>query len=284
MTLSDRIAGKVPLVAKMGVQTALTTEEESALVNYIDYMANRGFPLSIPQVLGFAWYIAKEKGKGDSFQKTGPSRKWWRGFKRRHPNLGLRRPDALDRGRASMGNVNSLRDYFELLKETLDSNGLTDKPTQIYNCDEAALYLNKSAGQKVVVPTRFKHAHSVSVATNEHISVHCCASAAGSTIPPMIIFSKSLPGGAYHKQGPINASYACSESGFMEQTLYQQWFEQTFLPYAVPECPLLLIQDGASSHVSAPLIRSAIANDVILLCLPPKTTHITQPLDVAVYS
>ncbi|KAL4227912.1 hypothetical protein ACF0H5_013351 [Mactra antiquata] len=45
----------------------------------------------------------------------------------------------------------------------------------------------------------------------------------------------------------------------------------------------LLIQDGASSHVSVDLIRSAIANGVILLCLPPKTTHITQPIDVAVY-
>lgn len=31
------------------------------------------------------------------------------------------------------------------------------------------------------------------------------------------------------------------------------------------------------------LVRSAIANEVILLCLPPKTTHITQPLHVAVY-
>ena len=44
----------------------------------------------------------------------------------------------------------------------------------------------------------------------------------------------------------------------------------------------MLIQDGASSHIGVDLIRAAIENDVVLFCLPPKTTHITQPLDVAV--
>ncbi|WAQ93895.1 hypothetical protein MAR_006366 [Mya arenaria] len=100
------------------------------------------------------------------------------------------------------------------------------------------------------------------MATKEHISVHCCINAAGNALPPMIIFTNTLPG------GPINATYACSDSGFMDQYLYFQWFEIVFLQYAVPQRPLLLIQDGALSHVSVPLIRSAVANDVILLYLP----------------
>lgn len=283
MTLSDRINGKVSLNAKMGVKTALTEDEELALCNYISYMANRGFPLTIQQLIGFAWCIAREHGKESVFTKSGPSRKWWKGFKNRHPDLSLRRPDPLDRGRACFGNVNAIRDYFQLLKETIESNDLKEKPDQIYNCDEAALFFNKSAGQKVIVPTRTRHPHSLSVATSEHISVHCCVNAAGQALPPMLIYSKSLPGGSYHKQGPINASYAYSDSGFMDQALYHQWFMKTFLPHAVPRRPLLLIQDGASSHVSVNLIKSAIENDIILLCLPPKTTHITQPLDVAVY-
>ncbi|KAH3781480.1 hypothetical protein DPMN_159310 [Dreissena polymorpha] len=87
---------------------------------------------------------------------------------------------------------------------------------------------NKSAGQKVIVPTRNKHAHSLSVATNEHISVHWCVDAAGHALPPMNIFTNSLPGGPYHRLGPVNASYACSDSGFMDQTLHLQWFEKTF--------------------------------------------------------
>ena len=65
----------------------------------------------------------------------------------------------------------------------------------------------------------------------------------------MMIFTRTLPGGAYHREGPVNASYACSENGFMDQNLYLQWFEKFFLAHVVPERPLLLIQDGASSHI-----------------------------------
>jgi hypothetical protein len=278
MTLSDRVKGKVKMDAKWGNKTALTAEEENSLVSYIEYMAKRGFPLTIPLVSGFAWCIPKQRGKGDVFTKCGPTKRWWQGFQKRHPQLRLRSPDSLDRGRASMGNVYSLREYFALLKDTLDYNDLHSKTHLIFNCDEAAINLNKSAGQRVVVPKDQKQAHGISSATNEHVTVHCCVNTAGGTIPPMVIFKKT-----YHKKGPVNATYAVSDTGFMDQELYFQWFQKTFLKYALPERPLLLIHDGASSHMSWPLIQSAIANDVIILCLPPKTTHITQPLDEAVY-
>ena len=45
MTLSDRIRGNVRLSKKMGVETALTTEK-SVLCHYIEYLTQRGFPLS----------------------------------------------------------------------------------------------------------------------------------------------------------------------------------------------------------------------------------------------
>lgn len=283
MSLSDRVNHKVQLQSKSGVCTVLSESDEVALKNYIKYMAQRGFPLSISQVKGFALCIANKSNGNNKFAAQGPSKAWWRNFRRRHPDLGLRRPDALDRGRSSLGNIEVIRSYFELLEKTLKENDLMDKSHRIYNCDEAALYLNKSAGQKVVVPVRTKHAHSLSIATNEHISVHCCANAAGTAIPPMIIYSKTLPGGAYHKDGPVNAIYSCSESGFMNQELYLQWFKKQFLKHVTKERPVILLQDGASSHMCTELIDEAIKNDIILFCLPPKTTHITQPLDVAVY-
>ena len=137
MTLSDRVKGHVSLDATMGAATALDESEEEALVNYISYMAHRGFPLNVSQVCGYAWCIAKEHNKARVFSEKGPSGKWWRGFKSRHPDIALRRPDALDRGRAAMGNVAVMKDYFELLQSTLESNELKDHPDRIYNCDEA---------------------------------------------------------------------------------------------------------------------------------------------------
>ena len=69
------------------------------------------------------------------------------------------------------------------------------RPQDIWNCDESVINLNKST-QKVVVPRRNRSAHSRVVSTTEHVSIHCCINAAGAAMPPMIIFSKSFPGGS----------------------------------------------------------------------------------------
>ena len=55
------------------------------------------------------------------------------------------------------------------------------------------------------------------------------------------------------------------------------------MKFAVPERPLILIVDGHKSHENIELIDCARTNNVILLCLPPHTTHALQPLDVSVF-
>ena len=47
-----------------------------------------------------------------------------------------------------------------------------------------------------------------------------------------------------------------------------------FLKNAPSEKPLLLLQDGAVAHMGIELIDTAIENNVILLCFPPKLTHV----------
>ena len=116
--------------------------------------------------------------------------------------------------------------------------------------------------------------------TNQHITVLCCVSAAGATVPPLTIFSKGMP---MYTDGPVNGTYASSDSGFVDTNIYFEWFTKNFLRFAPSERPLLLLQDGASAHMSLQLIEKAIEEDVILLCFPPKLTHILQPCDVGIY-
>jgi len=47
--------------------------------------------------------------------------------------------------------------------------------------------------------------------------------------------------------------------------------------------PRLLICDNHDSHISADFIRHCIANDIILLLLPPHSSHLLQPLDVSIF-
>ena len=96
-TLSERVSGKTALECKPSAKTALTAQEEDALVCYIHYMAGRGYPLTRDQVIGLAWGIARKKGV-DCFSDNGPSLKWWRGFRdRKKKELTLRKGEFVSR-------------------------------------------------------------------------------------------------------------------------------------------------------------------------------------------
>ena len=57
------------------------------------------------------------------------------------------------------------------------------------------------------------------------------------------------------------------------------------MPHAkpTPENPVILLLDGHSSHCTVDIIEAAREHNVMLLALAPHTTHLCQPLDVAVY-
>ena len=177
-----------------------------------------------------------------------------------------------------------LRDYYQILRSTLDEHNFHDRPMDIYNCDETIVDLNK-ATKKVIVPEHYSKAHSRSVSGIEHISILCCANADGSAIPPMIIFKNCHPGGKYGDGGPDGALYSFSPSGFMDGDLFKRWLVKLFIPHThpTPERPVLLILDGHASHSTIDMIEAAMANNVILLAMAPHTTHMCQPLDVAVF-
>ncbi|ESN90941.1 hypothetical protein HELRODRAFT_145916, partial [Helobdella robusta] len=73
-------------------------------------------------------------------------------------------------------------------------------------------------------------------------------------------------------------------SGWMVESTFKKWFEH-FCTYAKPSkaAPALLIMDNHESHLSIDFIDMASKNGVILLTIPPHTSHKLQPLDVSVY-
>ena len=92
----------------------------------------------------------------------------------------------------------------------------------------------------------------------------------------MIIFEKAFPS-AYVAEGPINALYAKSPNGYMDEELFYSWFTKLFIPHTQHLGKQILIIDGHGSHLSLKLVETAVKND-ILYCLPPThNTFITAP-------
>ena len=118
----------------------------------------------------------------------------------------------------------------------------------------------------------------------EHITVNCCLSAAGSALLSMIIYKQSFPSSPYKAEGIPGTLYAKSTNGYMDEELFFNWFSRLFVPRTNHLGKRILFIDGHGSHISVRIIDFAGANNVILFCLPPHTTHLLQPLDVAVFS
>ena len=78
--------------------------------------------------------------------------------------------------------------------------------------------------------------------------------------------------------------YGLSETGWMNGDIFSEWFSYHFLKYAPPARPLLLIMDGHPSHFTPDFIHKAASEDIIVMSLPPNSTHHTQPLDKGVFS
>ena len=63
-TLDDRIKELVKHSTSPGPVTALTLEQEEALVSYLFCMADHGYPLTRTMVKAYGWAIAKKSGSG----------------------------------------------------------------------------------------------------------------------------------------------------------------------------------------------------------------------------
>ena len=259
-TLDDRIKNKVVYGTHPGPSTVLTQVEEDALMSYLIYMGGSGFPLTRTFTKALAWAIAVRSGKHGCFGQEGPSEHWWTGFRRRHPDLTLRKADKLERSRAECLNPEVVKQYFKLLGDTLEKHKLKNSPRQIYNCDETFIPLDCSR-EKVIALKKSKNTYLQAQGTSEHITMLCAASAAGLPLPPMIIYSKSFPGGRYCFEGPDDALYAKSDSGWIDSELFLM--QKIFLKHVVTQRPVLLFTNGHKSHLNL---------DVIDLCVGRMTS------------
>ena len=116
--------------------------------------------------------------------------------------------------------------------------------------------------------------------TSDHVTAHLCVSASGSFLPPLVIFQGGLPHRNYKDGIPGSWMFSATESGYMDTTLFVEWFTKVFIPNCGKERPVLLVMDNHDSHISLPVVEAARQEDIVLVGLPSHTTHILQPLDV----
>ncbi|XP_073766983.1 uncharacterized protein [Danio rerio] len=186
----------------------------------------------------------------------------------------------LERGPIHGATPKAIEGFFKLFEALYTEHKLEEKPHLIFNCDETGFGDKPRSREKVLCQTGRKHKYQQQQIIREHITIHCCVNA-GESIPPFIIYPDASQ--AIGWMDPPNALYGVQEKGYMDSELFFKWLCH-FDKYAPEERPIVLIMDQHETHVSKPVIMFCRENKIEIICLPAHTTHILQPLDIAVFN
>jgi len=165
--------------------------------------------------------------------------------------------------------------WFDGLKIVYDLHNFHEKPCHVFNCDESGYQCNQ--GRFKCICRRGSKVPSKLAASNEKTTytILACCSASGVFMPLHTVYKGVKIMSAWTRHGPANATYDVSESGWMEGENFYKWFVECFIPH--------VFLDGHASHITLKLIDKAIENNIVLYKLAAHTSHLYQPLDVAVF-
>ena len=207
---------------------------------------------------------------------------WFEGFMSRHPTLKLKAPQPLSHARARNASDEQIKDFFEKLGGIFACLNLLIKPMQIFNLDESGISTVHKPGRVI---TELKHKNLWAFTSGEKGKTHTiltCVSASGQALPPMMIFPRKRLSDKLKEGAPAGTLFSCTDNGWITREKYLEWIK-FFLSNISPARPVLIIEDGHSSHISMEVIKLAQDNDIHPLCLPAHTIHLLQPLDIAVF-
>lgn len=263
-----------------GGQKRLSGDCERHVVSTITTLAEWLVPIGCLEIrLLIKTYLDNRGLVDEVFKDNMPGKEWLCTFMKRH-NLTKRIADNVTRARA-MISPESVNSYFDHLHQELD--GLP--PTHIFNYDETNL--TDDPGSKTVIVQRgLRRVERIVDHSKSSTSVMFCGSADGAYLPPMVVY-KCGTGNLYEgwtDAGPINAEYASTKTGWFDKGAFTKWFFNIFLPYASNLVgPVALIGDNLGSHFSPEVITATLEHDIKFITLLPSSTHVCQPLDVAVF-
>lgn len=287
-TLLYKSTGKFPVNATMGPATILTAAEEAILVEWILSLANMHYPITKDQLIDSVEHIIRETKRPNPFKENRPGRKWYQAFLKRHPELSERVAQNLTTAREAV-NEDRLRGWFQEIEQYLKSKNLFDisnNPSRVFNSDESAFFLQPK-GEKVLSRKGNKSVYNAGTNDEkENLTVLVTANAAGNFAPPMIVFKyERIPA---HIALSINRSWGIgkSDTGWMCGSTFFEYIANVFTPWLNAsgiERPILLFIDGHVSHMTLHLSRYCAENGIELLALYPNSTHLIQPMDVAVF-
>lgn len=274
-----RSPSKVKCALKPGRSPVLNAREEELIVKKILVCAEWGYPIDRLEIRCIVKaYLDEQKRKELRFKENLPNIDWVRSFLQRHQELTARMCQNIKsvRSKVDAAAVNS---YFDNLEETLDEVPAAN----ILNYDETNL-TDDPGSKKVITKRGTKRVDRILDATKQSTSIMMAGTGDGKLLPPYIVYKSIYLHDIWCNGGPPGCRFNTSKSGWFDQKCFEDWFESVALRY-LKDLPgkKVIIGDNLSSHLSVNVITKCEENNISFVFLPPNSTHILQPLDVAFF-
>lgn len=278
-TLSHKVNKK--FVGKPGHPTVFNEAEEASFVKHIKVVAEWGFPFDVTDMRMLAReYLKAQRRNVSCFKNNLPSADWAYSFIKRHSkDLTIRLCQNIKSKKAAVS-VNTVKAFFDNLSVSLKDV----PPSHIFNYDETNLVDNAGV-KKCIFKRGTKYPERIQDSNKSCISLMFCGSAGGKMMPAYVVYKSEHLWSTWTEGGPKGTRYSRSKSGWFDLQTFTDWFEFVFVTQVKKlNGTKVIIGDNLSSHFSENVIRLAQDNNIKFICLPPNTTHLLQPLDVAFYA
>lgn len=271
---------------KYDVKKVFCAELENQLKEYLIKACKLHHGLTRIDVRKFAYQLAvkNELDFPDSWRTNNMAgQDWLKGFRKRHPDLSIRKPEGTSLSRATAFNETNVNEFFNNLSAVY-SRFKNLKAMDVYNLDETALTTVHNP-PKVLGPRGQKQIGQVTSGERGVLVTACCfINAAGQSIPPFLVFPRVFFKPHMLLGAPNGCGGSANKSGWVNGEIFTEILNH-FVRYVkcTKEKPVILIMDNHESHITVNSLEFSKANGIILLTLPPHTSGKLQPLDKTVY-
>lgn len=280
-TLADRMAGRTYRSDSKANCYKLTDLEEESILQYILDLDSRGFAPRLASVEDMANLLLESRGA----LRVGKN--WAYRFVQRRPELKTRFNRVYDFQRALCEDPELIGAWFRLVENMRAKYGIVD--SDFYNFDETGFMMGIISSSMVVTRAdRRGRGKAVQPGNREWATAIVCINSEGWSVPPFLVVQGKNHLASWYTDGGLPSDWVIkpTNNGWTNNETGLEWLKhfdkhtsaRTKGPYR------MLVLDGHESHESAEFQKYCKAHNIITLCLPPHSSHLTQPLDVGCFS